>query len=184
MLDFTLALVGAGPLPESSMREGSQQLADHCSAELVVLACGSEPQSSLQAVASRQRERTRPTLLCLSGDAAMAQGSSGSWLDALAAWRCPVLLLAQPNAAGLIPGMAPASVALCHSLDIPLIGLAQLGGSWDQAARRMDGLPWCGLLDSPADGGDASDALVCSIQQRWKRMSLAMSSPLTTSSML
>ena len=184
MLDFTLALVGAGPLPESSMREGSQQLADHCSAELVVLACGSEPQSSLQAVASRQRERTRPTLLCLSGDAAMAQGSSGSWLDALAAWRCPVLLLAQPNAAGLIPGMAPASVALCHSLDIPLIGLAQLGGSWDQAARRMDGLPWCGLLDSPADGGDASDALVCSIQQRWKRMSLAKSSPLTTSSML
>ena len=184
MLDFTLALVGAGPLPESLMREGSQQLADHCSAELVVLACGSEPQSSLQAVASRQRERTRPTLLCLSGDAAMAQGSSGSWLDALAAWRCPVLLLAQPNAAGLIPGMAPASVALCHSLDIPLIGLAQLGGSWDQAARRMDGLPWCGLLDSPADGGDASDALVCSIQQRWKRMSLAMSSPLTTSSML
>ena len=184
MLDFTLALVGAGPLPESSMREGSQQLADHCSAELVVLACGSEPQSSLQAVASRQRERTRPTLLCLSGDAAMAQGSSGSWFDALAAWRCPVLLLAQPNAAGLIPGMAPASVALCHSLDIPLIGLAQLGGSWDQAARRMDGLPWCGLLDSPADGGDASDALVCSIQQRWKRMSLAMSSPLTTSSML
>ncbi len=184
MLDFTLALVGAGPLPESSMREGSQQLADHCSAELVVLACGLEPQSSLQAVASRQRERTCPTLLCLSGDAAMAQGSSGSWLDALAAWRCPVLLLAQPNAAGLIPGMAPASVALCHSLDIPLIGLAQLGGSWDQAARRMDGLPWCGLLDSPADGGDASDALVCSIQQRWKRMSLAMSSPLTTSSML
>ena len=174
MLDFTLALVGAGPLPESSMREGSQQLADHCSAELVVLACGSEPQSSLQAVASRQRERTRPTLLCLSGDAAMAQGSSGSWLDALGAWRCPVLLLVEPNAAGLIPGIAPAFVALCHALNIPLVGLAQLGGSWDLVARRMDGLPWCGLLDTTDGGGTASDELARLIQQRWKGMNPAM----------
>ena len=174
MLDFTLALVGAGPLPELLMREGSQHLADRFSAELVLLPCGSEPHSGLQALASRQRERNHPTLLRLSGDAAMAQGSSGSWLDALAAWRCPVLLLAQPNAAGLIPGLAPASVALCRSLNIPLVGLAQLGGSWDLAARRMDGLPWCGLLDTTGDGGDASDALVRSIQQRWKRMNPVM----------
>ena len=174
MLDFTLALVGAGPLPELSMREGAHYLADRFSAELVLLPCGSEPHSGLQVLASRQRERNHPTLLRLSGDAAMAQGSSGSWLDALAAWRCPVLLLAQPNAAGLIPGLAPASVALCRSLNIPLVGLAQLGGSWDLAARRMDGLPWCGLLDTTGDGGDASDALVRSIQQRWKRMNPVM----------
>ena len=178
MLDFTLALVGAGPLPELSMREGAQQLADRFSAELVPLACGSEPHSGLQALASRQRERNRPTLLRLSGDAAMRQGSSGSWFDALAAWRCPVLLLAQPNAAGLIPGIAPASVALCHSLSIPLVGLAQLGGSWDLGARRMDGLPWCGLLDRTDGGGAASDALVRSIQQRWKRMNPGISSDL------
>ena len=85
MLDFTLALVGAGPLPELSMREGALQLADRFSAELVPLACGSEPHSGLQALASRQRERNHPTLLRLSGDAAMAQGFSGSWFDALAA---------------------------------------------------------------------------------------------------
>ena len=170
MLDFTLALVGAGPLPELSMREGALQLADRFSAELVPLACGSDPQAGLQALASRQHERSRLTLLRLCGDAAMAQGTSGSWLDALAGWRCPVLLLAQPNAAGLIPGLAPASVALCHSLKIPLVGVAQLGGSWDLAARRMDGLPWCGLLDTRDAGGAASDALVRSIQQRWKRM--------------
>ena len=174
MLDFTLALVGAGPLPELSMREGAHYLADRFSAELVLLPCGSEPHSGLQALASRQRERNHPTLLRLSGDAAMAQGSSGSWLDAIAAWRCPVLLLAQPNAAGLIPGLAPASVALCRSLNIPLVGLAQLGGSWDLAARRMDGLPWCGLFDTAGDGGDASDALVRSIQQRLKRMNPVM----------
>ena len=123
MLDFTLALVGAGPLPELSMREGALQLADRFSAELVPLACGSEPHSLLEALASRPRGRNHPTFLRLSGDAAMLQGSSGSWFDALAAWRCPVLLLAQPNAAGLIPGLAPASVALCHSLNIPLVGL-------------------------------------------------------------
>ena len=174
MLDFTLALVGAGPLPELSMREGAQQLADRFSAELVPLACGSEPHSGLQALASRQRERNRPTLLRLSGDAAMLKGSSGSWLDALAAWRCPVLLLVQPNAAGLVPGMAPASVALCKTLNIPLVGLAQLGGSWDLQARRMDGLPWCGLLDTSDDAEAASDALVRSIQQRWKRMNPAV----------
>ena len=178
MLDFTMALVGAGPLPELSMREGAQLLAQRLSADLVPLACGSEPHSGLQALASPQRERNLPTLLRLSCDAAMAQGSSGSWLDALAAWRCPVLLLAQPNAAGLIPGMAPASVALCHSLSIPLVGLAQLGGRWDLSARRMDGLPWCGLLDTTDDGGAASDALVRSIQQRWKRMNPAISSDL------
>ena len=174
MLEFTLALVGAGPLPELSMREGAQQLSDRFSAELVPLACGSEPHSVLQALASRQQKGSRPTLLRLCGDAAMAQGPSGSWLDALAAWRCPVLLLAQPNAAGLIPGLAPASVALCHSLNIPLVGVAQLGGSWDLAARRMDGLPWCGLLDTTEDGGIASDALVRSIQQRWKRLNPGM----------
>ena len=178
MLDFTLALVGTGPLPELSMREGAQQLVDRFSAELVPLACASEPHSGLEALASRPSDRNHPKLLCLSGDAAMAQGSSGSWLDALAAWRCPVLLLAQPNAAGLIPGMAPASVALCHSLSIPLVGLAQLGGRWDLSARRMDGLPWCGLLDTTDDGGAASDALVRSIQQRWKRMNPAISSDL------
>ncbi len=174
MLDFTLALVGAGPLPELSMREGAQQLADRFSAELVPMACGAEPHSALKALASRQRERNHPTLLRLSGDAAMAQGSSGSWLDALAAWRCPVLLLVQPNAAGLVPGMAPASVALCRTLNIPLVGLAQLGGSWDLQARRMDGLPWCGLLDTSDDAGAASDALARSIQQRWKRMNPAV----------
>ncbi len=174
MLDFTLALVGAGPLPELSMREGAQQLAVRFSAELVPIACGAEPHSALQALASRQRERNHPTLLRLSGDAAMAKGSSGSWLDALAAWRCPVLLLVQPNAAGLIPGVAPASIALCKTLNIPLVGLAQLGGSWDLQARRMDGLPWCGLLDTTDEGGAASDALVRSIQQRWKRMNPAV----------
>ncbi|ABI46567.1 hypothetical protein [Synechococcus sp. CC9311] len=174
MLDFTLALVGAGPLPELSMREGARQLVDRFSAELVPLACASEPHSGLEALASLQRDRNHPTLLCLSGDAAMAQGSSGSWMDALGAWRCPVLLLAEPNAAGLIPGMAPASVALCHSLNIPLLGLAQLGGSWDQAARRMDGLPWCGHLDTTDDDGTASDELARLIQQRWIRMNPEM----------
>ena len=174
MLDFTLALVGAGPLPELSMREGAQHLVDRFSAELVPFACASEPHSGLEALASRQRDRSHPTLLCLSGDAAMAQGSSGSWLDALGAWRCPVLLLAEPNAAGLIPGIAPAFVALSHSLNIPLVGLAQLGGSWDLVARRMDGLPWCGLLDTTDSGGTASDELARSIQQRWKGMNPAM----------
>ena len=101
MLDYTLALVGAGPLPELLMREGGQHLADRFSAEMVPLACGSEPHSLLEALASRPRGRNHPTFLRLSGDAAMAQGSSGSWLDALAAWRCPVLLLVQPNAAVL-----------------------------------------------------------------------------------
>ena len=85
-----------------------------------------------------------------------------------------MLLLAEPNEAGLIPGITPAFVALCHSLNIPLVGLAQLGGSWDLVARRMDGLPWCGLLDTTDSGGTASDELARSIQQRWKGMNPAM----------
>ena len=174
MLEFTLALVGVGPLPELSMRTCAQQLAMGLSAELIPVACGSEPHSCLQTLVSNRSSSSRPTLLRLCGDAAMAQGSSGSWLEALAAWRCPVLLLAQPNSAGLIPGMAPASVALCHSLDIRLIGLAQLGGEWDRDARRLDGLPWCGLLDLSDHGGAETDELIQSVRQCWRHIDSAI----------
>ncbi len=181
MLDFTLALVGAGPLPELSMRRSAQQLANGLSCELIELNCGSEPNLAFQALVSEQLSLNRPTLLRLSGDAAMVQGSSGSWLETLAAWRCPVLLFTQPNSAGLIPGMAPASVALCHTLGIHLMGLAQLGGDWDLAARKMDGLPWCGLMDPNDQGGEATDELICSVRHRWRSMHSGISSELARS---
>ncbi len=174
MLDLTLALVGAGPLPELSMREGSQYIADRFSAELIALACGEEPQNALREIASRQRDQNSvPTLLRLCGDAAMVQGS-GSWLDALAAWRCPALLLVQPNSAGFIPGVAPASVALCYSLGIPLVGLVQLGGVWNPSARRMDGLPWCGRIGNGNGGEVDQEAVLQSLKQRWKQFDPAL----------
>ena len=72
-------------------------------------------------------------------------------MEALAAWRIPVLMLAQPRPDGRFAGIVPASVAFARELKLPLLGLVQLGGNWDSAARRTDGLPWCGCLQGPDD---------------------------------
>ena len=72
-------------------------------------------------------------------------------MEALAAWRSPVLMLAQPRPDGRFAGIVPASVAFARELKLPLLGLVQLGGNWDSAARRTDGLPWCGCLQGPDD---------------------------------
>ena len=85
-----------------------------------------------------------------------------SWLEALADWRMPTLLLALADADGEMPGHAAAHAALCRQLHVPLVGLVQLQGHWDAPARRRDGLPWCGWVpdtDHPQHE-DGLDALV------------------------
>ena len=93
----------------------------------------------------------------LSGDAAMLHLEGGSWLEALGAWRQPTVLMVAPLLSGDIPGVAPAYVALCKNFEVPLIGIVQLGGDWDNNKRRADGLPWCGLVpDDPSEMMSAS----------------------------
>ncbi len=74
-------------------------------------------------------------------------GPAGSWAEALGAWRQPTLLLL-PEAD--LAGPPAAYRALLAAVGVPLLGLVQLGGPWDGAARHGDGLPWLGWL--PLEG--------------------------------
>ena len=107
-------LVGAGPLPELKMRQACEALARACRCPLTTVASGASPAEVLQ---------TNPAatgLVRLSGDAARPtpQGDA-SWLQALADWRQPVLLLTTAEQDGSISGAAAAYAALCRELQVP-----------------------------------------------------------------
>ena len=138
-------LVGAGPLPDGRMRFGCLLLARAWGGELSHHLCSENPHQVLGLLP------TEGGMVRLSGDAAMLHPYGGSWLEALGAWRQPTILMVAPLPSGEIPGVAPAYVALCAVLDVPLIGVLQLGGPWNLSLRRSDGLPWFGLLpDDPS----------------------------------
>lgn len=101
-------------------------------------------------------------------------GPAGSWAEALGAWRQATLLLV-PVAE--LAGPAAAYRALLAAAGVPLLGLVQLGGPWDGAARRGDGLPWLGWLPlqepaAPAAGPtDAAPVeLVQVVRRRWREL--------------
>jgi hypothetical protein len=80
------------------------------------------------------------------------------WADDLGAWRQPTLVL-------LDGADRPASQgALHHALlrlhRVPILGLLQVGGDWDAALRRRDGLPWFPPLTAPDDDPHAFLALL------------------------
>ncbi len=90
--------------------------------------------------------QTEPSgwLLPLSVDPAAELAQPGCWVDALAAWRQPVVL--QLQAAQATAGPARAYAALLEAAQVPLVGLVQLGEPWQPQRRRADGLPWLGWL--------------------------------------
>lgn len=135
-----LVLVGTGPLPDLRMHQLASALSQETGRPLISHGIGESPNEVLSNCAEAA------ILLRLNGDAARFHPYGGSWLSALADWRLPVLLLTPGESDGGVPGAAAAWVALCHQLDVPLIGITQLGGAWHSQARRRDGLPWCGWI--------------------------------------
>ena len=135
-----LALVGAGPLPDLLLQRFSRDVADRNRSSLHTTSIQDDPDAVLSDCSSN------PCLLSVSGDGARLLPRGSSWLEALADWRMPTLLLTQGDSEGTIPGSAAAHVALCRQLGVPLIGLVQLQGAWDRASRRRDALPWCGWV--------------------------------------
>ena len=132
-------LVGAGCIPDDQMQSVSKVLAKAWGGKLIEHSCLEDPIKVLDSLPADQG------LVQLLGDAAMQNAYRGSWLEALGAWRQPMILLAFPTNAG-VPGVAPAYTALCHALCVPLLGIIQVGGDWDSLHRKSDGLPWCGWL--------------------------------------
>ncbi|WP_186537984.1 hypothetical protein [Synechococcus sp. BIOS-E4-1] len=151
MFQNLLVVTGAGPLPELQMSAACSSLAAEFGAVLLEEGCGLAPHPFLRELAANISDSNTLTVLKLSGDVGVDESGEGSWMEALAAWRAPVLMLAQPRPDGRFSGIVPASVAFARALNLSLLGLVQLGGEWDASARRHDGLPWCGCLQGPDD---------------------------------
>ena len=145
-------ILGAGPVPELAMKRACEAIAASCGCGLLSYACGESPHKVLASIGATG------DLVRLCGDAARFDRDGGSWLEALADWRQPVLLLVPGDADGGIPGVGPAYAALCRELKVPLVGLAQLQGAWDATERRKDGLPWRGWIPA-AEHQDYNDAV-------------------------
>ena len=162
-------ILGAGPVPELAMKRACEAIAASCGCGLLSYACGESPHKVLASIGATG------DLVRLCGDAARFDPDGGSWLEALADWRQPVLLLVPGDADGGIPGVGPAYAALCRELKVPLVGLAQLQGAWDATERRKDGLPWRGWIPA-AEHQDYNDAV--ETFSLWLRRTLL--SPLAT----
>jgi hypothetical protein len=137
---------------------------------LVLLSCGTPPQiGALQAAAapplaqaldlqlahalptapgpqahSALAALTAGTLVPVPQDPGRTTADGGHWAELLGAWRQPCLLLI--SAEQLDSGVAAATTALLQQWQVPLLGLVQWQGSWDQQARLADQLPWLGCL--------------------------------------
>ena len=129
-------LVSAGPLPELTMREVAEGLARVCDMPLICHGIGEPPQLVLS------RAEGIAQLMRISGDPGRLHPEGGSWLEALADWHRPVLLLAKADPDGDVPGAAAAYTALCRQLGVTLLGLVQVQGRWNAEQRKRDGLPW------------------------------------------
>lgn len=90
------------------------------------------------------------------------------WVEFLASNR-QACLLALPHAARL-----RAEAALHHALldraGVPLLGLLQVGGTWEPAQRRADGLPWLGHW--PTGDLQALQDLLPLLRIRWRQLDL------------
>jgi len=107
--------------------------------------------------------------------------NGGSWAEALGAWRQPCLLVI--SGSRLDSGLPAAGAALLERWGVPLAGLIQWQGCWDEAGRRCDGLPWLGRLGagdeegpaalqpgaSPADA-EAEARLLAALRLRWRAL--------------
>ena len=155
-------LVGAGPLPELLMREASAALADRWGLELSHVLEGESPQETLSKPSAQQ------CLIRFCGDVARQRPEGGCWLDALADWRQPILMMVAGEAGGDIAGSAAAYNALCRQLGAPLIGLVQIGSQWNRLQRRRDGLPWMGWIPA-ADALERELALDHLVQELNRR---------------
>ena len=134
-------LIGAGHLDETKMEFGARALADAWGKTLIPHRCSQQPDLVLSSLSADEG------ISQLIGDAAIALDSGGTWIEALAAWRIPVALIVAPLQSGEIPGNAAAYAALCKQCSVRFLGLIQLGGFWNQAQRKSDGLSWCGWIN-------------------------------------
>ncbi len=140
MISEMLFLTNIGSNDISSSRQGSLAISRFFGNNLIEIPSHFEPNKLLKDI------KDQKGIVHLIGDVAMPNHSGLSWLEALGYWKQPVGLMIAPDNSGNISGMATAYVSLCMSKKVLLGGVVQLGGVWDQKARSLDCLPWCGQI--------------------------------------
>ncbi len=144
--------VGPGALPPLPAIAG--RLAACLDLTLLELPGDSTPHSSLAALQEAVSLRPGGWTAPLTVDPGLALAEGGCWAEVLGAWRQPVVLVIP--AGQLASGLAAAGTALLRQWQVPLLGLLQWDGFWNEAQRRADGLPWLGLLASDASTSSTS----------------------------
>ncbi len=91
-----------------------------------------------------QRLQTPADLACLAEGTDLLAPAPGhdpvDWVVDLGAWRQPTLLLLDGTARPASQGALHEALLRLHR--VPILGLLQVGGDWDDLGRRRDGLPW------------------------------------------
>ena len=140
MISDKLFLIDVRSNQFSFARTASLAITRFLGVDLQEISCEVEPNKRLMDL------KNKKGIVYLSGDAAIPNHLGLSWLESLGYWKQPVVLMISPDDSGTIPGIASAYVSLCNSKEVFLLGIIQLGGGWDQKARRLDCLPWCGKI--------------------------------------
>ena len=143
-----LVLLAPGGLPAEATSLMAALLAAEPSAVLPV--AEGDPHALLA-----QLLRVQPGwLLPLAHDPAADLRNSGCWAEVLGAWRQPAVMLVSPEQAAA--GPARAYTALMQMMNVPLVGVVQLGLPWLPDQRRGDTVPWLGALE--LDRAEAPEA--------------------------
>lgn len=138
-------LITSDNLSASEIKQASIALSDVWGGEIEEISCEISPSEILNNLTEGNG------LILLNGDSAQNHSGKGSWLEFLADWHLPVIILVNSLSSGNTPGSAFAYSALCRQLSIPLVGFLQVGGVWDVTKKVKDNLPWCGWLPSKPD---------------------------------
>ena len=140
-----LFLITSDNLSFSEIKQGSLALSNVWGGGIEEVSCENSPSEILNNLTEGNG------LILLKGDFAQNFSGKGSWIEALADWHIPVIILVNSLASGNTPGSAFAYSALCRQLSISLVGFLQVGGVWDVSKKVQDNLPWCGWLPSSPD---------------------------------
>lgn len=169
---------GAGGLPP--LGRVTHQLAALLGRPVLALDPEAGPDAAQLSLAAQARNQGGGWLAGLEVDVGLPLADGRRWAEALGDWRQPAVLVIP--AAQLTSGLPAAATALLRQWRVPLVGLLQWGGAWQEDARLQDGLPWLGQLarDATAEAAgtapaeeEAATRLAAAVALRWRQLTQA-----------
>jgi hypothetical protein len=165
------AATGPGSLPP--LAGVALQLAGLLERPVLELDTETGPDAALAALAEQAQTTGGGWLAGLTLDVGLPLDDGRCWAEALGAWRQPVVLVIPADQ--LTSGVPAAATALLRHWQVPLLGLLQWGGAWQAGTRRLDALPWLGLLpdddrDDPGEDTHHGRAVAAALALRWRQL--------------